>query len=328
MALATKLDDAQRRHRRFGFPLAVIYKYFDDQGGYLAALIAYYGFLSLFPLLLLLSSILGFVLRGDPHEQHAILHSALAQFPVIGGELGNPKRLGGSVTGTVIGVLGSLYGGLGVAQAAQNAMNTAWAIPKNSRPNPFKARGRSLLLLGTVGLAVLGTTILSAIGSSAGSFGSSIGIGLKVVLTTASVAINAGIFLVGFRIATARALTLGEVLPGAAAAAIGWQLVESFGAAYVGHVVKHASATNSVFAIVLGLIALLYLEAVIVVICVEANVVRSKKLYPRALLTPFTDDVNLTPGDEKSYTESAQAQRNKGFEKIDVTFDERGRGST
>jgi membrane protein len=323
MAFAARLDAAQRRHRRLGFPLAVVYKYFDDQGGYLAALIAYYGFLSLFPLLLLLSSILGFVLRGDPHEQHAILHSALAQFPVIGGELGNPKRLGGSVTGTVIGVLGSLYGGLGVAQAAQNAMNTAWAVPKNSRPNPFQARGRSLLLLGTVGLAVLGTTILSAIGASAGSFGSSIGIGFKILLTAASVAINAGIFFVGFRIATARALTVNDILPGAIAAAIGWQLVESFGAAYVGHVVKHASATNSVFAIVLGLIALLYLEAVIVVICVEANVVRSKNLYPRALLTPFTDNVSLTQGDEQTYADSAQAQRNKGFETIDVTFHDR-----
>ncbi len=102
-------------------------------------MIAYYGFVSLFPLLLLLSTILGFLLSGDPRLQQQILHSALSQFPVIGNQLGNPKSVGGGATGLIIGILGSLYGGLGVAQAIQYAMNTAWQVPKNSRPNPFKA---------------------------------------------------------------------------------------------------------------------------------------------------------------------------------------------
>ena len=84
--------------------------------------------------------------------------------------------------------------------------------------------------------------------------------------------------------------------------------------------VKHASATNGVFALVLGLIAWLYLEAVIVVLCAEVNVVRSRRLYPRALLTPFTDNVQLTGGDEQAHTSAAKAQRNKGFQHIDVSF--------
>ncbi len=108
--------------------------------------------------------------------------------------------------------------------------------------------------------------------------------------------------------------------PGALLAAVGWQLLQSFGTAYVGHVVKNASATNGVFALVLGLIAWLYLEAVIVVLCAEVNVVRSRRLYPRALLTPFTDNVQLTGGDERAYTSAAKAQRNKGFQQIDVSF--------
>jgi len=48
---------------------------------------------------------------------------------------------------------------------------------------------------------------------------------------------------------------------------------------------------------------------VIVVVCAEVNVVRSRRLYPRALLTPFTDNVQLTGGDERAYTAAAKAQR-------------------
>jgi membrane protein len=321
MAVAARLDAYQRRHPRASFPLAVIYKYVDDQGSYLAALIAYYGFLSLFPLLLLMSSILGFVLRGDPSLQHHIVHSALAQFPVIGRDLGQPGKLGGNGIGLVIGIVGSLYGGLGVAQAGQNAMNIAWAVPRNNRPNPFKVRGRSLLLLVTVGVGVLVTTVISALGSSASAFGAQFGTSVKIALTVLSVVLNIGLFLVGFKIATAVELSIRTLLPGAVGAAVGWQLLQSFGAAYVGHVVKHASATNGVFALVLGLIAWIYLGGVIVVLCVEVNVVRAKRLYPRSLLTPFTDDVVLTAGDERVYTDAAKAQRNKGFEDISVSFD-------
>jgi inner membrane protein YhjD len=301
--------------------MAVLYKFVDDQGSYLSALITYYGFVSLFPLLLLLSSVLGFVLRSDPSLQHSIVHSALAQFPVIGTDLGRPGKLGGSGIGLLVGIAGSLYGGLGVAQAGQNAMNVAWAVPRNERPNPLKARGRSLLLLATVGLGVLATTIGSAVGSSAGAFGANVGLVLKVVLTGLSVLVNAALFWLAFKIATARKVRGRDLLPGAVLAAVSWQLLQSFGAAYVGHVVKDATATNAVFALVLGLIAWIYLGAVAVVFCVELNVVRAKRLYPRSLLTPFTDDVVLTPGDERAYTDAAKAQRNKAFQDIDVRFD-------
>jgi membrane protein len=316
MGLVDRLDGVQRRHPAAGFPLAVLYKYVDDQGGYLAALIAYYAFVSLFPLLLLLSTVLGLVLVGHPALQEQVLHSALSQFPVIGDQLGQPRRLGGGVGGLVIGVLGALYGGLGVAQATQNMMNTAWAVPRNSRPNPVKARGRSLLLLATVGVALLSTTVISALGGGAGAFGAA----ARVLLIAASVALNAGAFILAFRIATTRELTTRQVAPGAVAAAIVWQLLQSFGAVYVGNVVKGASATNGVFALVLGLLAFLYLTATAAVLCVEVNVVAVDHLHPRALLTPFTDDVDLTPGDERAYTDQAQAQRTKGFEDINVTF--------
>jgi membrane protein len=195
---------------------------------------------------------------------------------------------------------------------------TAWSVPRNSRPNPFLARGRSLLLLGTAGLAVVGTTALSTLGSgNAGSMGTA----LRVVSLIGSIGVNALVFVFAFRLATARHLSIPQVLPGALTAAVLWQLLQTFGVGYVGHVVSNASATNGVFALVLGLLAFLYLASVIGVLCVEINVVRVDKLHPRALLTPFTDAVHLTPGDKRSYTGQAKAQRSKGFEQVHVTFD-------
>jgi membrane protein len=318
MGVSVVLDRFQRRHPAAGFPLAVVYKYVDDSGGYLAALIAYYGFVSLFPLLLLASTVLGFVLSGHPHLQQQILGSALHQFPVVGKQLGDPKHLGGGAVGLIVGILGSLYGALGVAQALQYAMNQAWRVPRNERPNPIKARGRSLVLLAAGGLAVLGTTVLSTLGiGGAGQFGAA----LRVAVLVASVVVNAGAFLLAFRVATARDVSVADIAPGAIGAAIGWQLLQTFGVVYVSHVVRHASATNGVFAAVLGLIAFLYLTAVMVVFCVEVNVVRVDDLHPRALLTPFTDNVSLTAGDRQAYTDQATAQTSKSFQNVDVDFD-------
>jgi YihY family inner membrane protein len=318
VTITERLDRFQRKHPWAGFPLAVVYKYFDDFGAYLAALLTYYGFVSLFPLLLLLSTILGFVLSGDPRLQHEVLTSALRQFPVIGGDLAQPKRLGGGPVGLVVGILGSLYGGLGVAQAFQYAANTVWAVPRNNRPNPFRARGRSLLLLATAGSAVLGTTVLSIVG---GGGAGALGAAGRFLALAASVAVNIAVLIFAFRFAPARRLSVRDVTPGAIAAAVIWQLLQSFGVIYVRHVVEHASATNAVFALVLGLLAFLYITTTAVLLCAEINVVRVSHLHPRSLLTPFTDNVLLTAGDRRAYSRQAKAQRSKGFEHVDVNFD-------
>ena len=143
---------------------------------------------------------------------------------------------------------------------------------------------------------------------------------MHVLLTAASMAINAVVFVLAFKLATPRRLTVRQVAPGALVAAVAWQLLQSFGGRYVGHVVKSASATNAVFALVLGLLAFFYIAALVFVLCIEVNVARVDHLWPRALLTPFTDAVELTPGDEKVYADAARTQKAKGFEQVHVTF--------
>jgi uncharacterized BrkB/YihY/UPF0761 family membrane protein len=317
MTITERLDRFQRQHRWAGFPIAVIYKYFDDFGSYQAALLTYYGFVSLFPLLLLFSTALGFILAGDQQLQHQVLSSALHQFPVIGGELKRPQRLGGGTFGLVVGIAGSVYGGLGVAQAFQYATNTAWGIPRDERPNPLKTRGRSLVLLAAIGLAVVTTTFLTILGSGvAGTLGAAV----RTLALAASFWIGIAVSVFAFRFAAARPLSVRQVLPGAIASALTWQLLQSFGVIYVRQV-SNASETNAVFAVVLGLLAFLYLTSTAILLSAEINVVHVSRLHPRSLLTPFTDNVVLTKADRSAYSRQARAQRSKGFENVDVSFD-------
>ncbi len=328
VSVTKQIDDYQQRHRWVGFPLAVMYKFYDDQGAYLAALITYYGFLSIVPLVLLATSTLGFVLQGDPARTQQVLDTALRQFPVIGAELSGSRGLSGSGVAIAVGIAGALYGALGVAQAAQNAMNIAWAVPRNRRPDPITSRLRSGLLLLTAGFAILATTILTVVGSSLSSLGGVLGAALQWGAILIGVAINALVFVFAFRLLTATRLSVRDVAPGAVTAAVLWQLLQTAGVAYVDNVVRNAGDTNGVFALVLGLMAWIYVGAIALVICVEINAVQAKRLYPRSLLTPFTDRVDLTRADQRAYTEYATAQQNKGFESVDVDFAHDGQNAT
>ncbi|MBA2730060.1 MAG: YihY/virulence factor BrkB family protein, partial [Euzebyaceae bacterium] len=326
--MTERLDQYQRQHRWAGFPIAVVYKFYDDQGTYLAALITYYGFLSLFPLLLLLASVLGFVLQGNPELQQRILDSTLSQFPIIGDELSDPQGLRGSGIALVVGGLVAIYGALGVAQALQNAMNIAWAVPRHRRPNPLRMRMRSMRIIATAGLAVMLTTVLSALGGSASAFGADLSNGVALAAMVSAVLVNAAVFVLAFRISTAQQLTVREVAPGALLAAVLWQLLQLSGTAYLGSVFKGAGTTYGVFALVLGLLAWIFFAAAALVLCVEINVVHTKRLYPRSLLTPFTDNVNLTGADQRAYSDAATAQGFKGFQAVDVSFDHDGQNAT
>ena len=320
--LVDRVDAYQRRHRWLAVPIGVVYKFFDDQGGYLAAVLTYYAFVAIFPILLIASSVLGFVLQGHPSLQEEILSSALAQFPVVGDQLGRPEGIRGSGSAVVVGSLTALYGVVGLGQAAQNAVNVTSAIPRNSRLNPVVSRLRSLVWLVLAGVFLVLIAALPSLASYLEVFGVDLGGGQRWLTMAATVVLNTGVLAVMMRLSTPHAERLPEVIRGAVSIALLWQLLQVLGGVYVEHVIKDASEMNAVFAVVLGLVALLYIANVIAVLGLEINVVLAKRLYPRALLTPFTDSVKLTEADRKVYSEYAQAQRHKGFEKVRVSFDD------
>ncbi len=223
-SLLSRLDAFQRRRSWAGLPLAVIYKFGDDQGAFLAALITYYAFLSLFPLLLIFTTILGFLLHDHPQLQQQLINSALAEFPIVGDQLRNNARpLQGSGVGLAIGAAIALYGGLGLSLALQHALNQLWGVPMRRRPDPLLSRLRGLALIIMLGVGILVTTTLSAVTTVADSFGAQFGLGVRLATAVVSIVANIALFVLAFRLLTARRVTTREVLPGAVAAALAFQ---------------------------------------------------------------------------------------------------------
>jgi len=327
MGVVSGVDRTQRRFTPFSFPLAVIYKFFDDQGNYLAAALTYYAFIAIFPLLLLASSIFGFFLQGNPELQDQVLNSALATFPIIGDQLGRPEGLQGSTGAVVVGTVAALYGALGLGVQIQNLLAVAWAVPRNSRPNPILLRVKSLFLPVFAGLAVLGISVFSAIGANTEVFGDRLNGTIRILIQLVTVII-VGLVLTGlFRFARAPSPQRMRSAPGAFTVAILWQGLQYVGTVYATNVLDGTSSLNQTFGLVLGLIGLIYIAAVMAVVGLEVNVVLARRLWPRALLTPFTDQVDLTEADRRAYAMYAQMQRHKGFETVVVRFDGRDGGT-
>jgi YihY family inner membrane protein len=244
-------------------------KFGDDQAGNLAALIAYYGFLSLFPLVLVLLTLLGMLLRNEPTLQDAIRTSALANFPVIGEENSkNVHSLRGSGLALGIGLALALWAGLGVMKVLQTAMNAVWNVPYRHRPNFWKSLLRAFLMLVVFGLI----TVASAAGGSVGAGSDSWALGVAGI--SLSIVLNLILFLLAFRILTTEDVTWGDVFPGALVAALAWTALQALDGYIVSHQLEGASDTYGAFATVIGLLAWIYLGAQITLFAAEVNVVR------------------------------------------------------
>ncbi|MET1061785.1 MAG: YihY/virulence factor BrkB family protein, partial [Aeromicrobium sp.] len=292
-------------------------------GAYLSAILTYYAFIAIFPLLLLSTSILGFLLQGDEDLRDRLLNSALSQFPIIGDQLGRPDGLQGSTTAIVIGSLAALYGAMGLGQALQNAANVAWSVPRNSRANPFLLRFRSLLFLAIGGVGILLLAVVTSVLANPDALGADLALTIDLVSRVVGFVLTVIIFVAVFRLISLRRAKVRAVFPGAFVTAVLWQVLQWIGNTYVREVIGKANQVNQTFALVLGLMAFIYIAAIMVVMGLEVNVVLRRNLYPRALMTPFTDNVILTPADQKAYSAYAKSQRHKGFQSVEVTFEDR-----
>jgi YihY family inner membrane protein len=292
--LVRRLDALQQGHPSAAFVFGVAKKYVEDRGPSLAALLAYYGVLSVFPLLLVLFTVLGLLFSHDPALQHRVIHSALSQFPVVGRQLDGHDAISAlreKGLGLAIGLLGLVWGSLGVTKAGQRAMADVWNVPQLHRPHFVRRVGRSVEFLGVLVLDVVLSTALAGlvtIGNHALWF--------QALAVVTSVIINVALFLLGFRILTPNSIDTRTLISGAAFAALGWSVLQYLGTWLVGHELRHASQLYGYFASILGLVSFLYLAAEITLIAAEVNVVRARHLYPRSLTPPFTaaDEAVLT----------------------------------
>ena len=275
------VDRVQRRHRLLGFPLAVRKKYSDDQGGNLAAMIAYYGFFSLFPLLLVFVTALGYILPGHVALQQRIFNSALGQFPVIGAEL-RGHALHGNGLALGLGIVASLWTGIGVLLAAENAMSQLWGVPKDKRLGFVASRLRALGLLVVLGGGVVATTVVSGFGTSGAGRA---GVVLRVLAIAGALVVDFFLFWLAFRLLTPEGIGWGCLRGGAAAAAVGYELLQLVGSYYVTHTLKGASNVYGTFGLVIGLLTWIYLTATVILLAAEGSVVANRRLWPRPLRT-------------------------------------------
>jgi membrane protein len=309
-----KLDCWQRAHRWLAFPFAVVKKFGEDQAGNLAALVAYYAIFSIFPLLLVLSTVLGFVLQGHPDWQDAVTKSALRNLPLVNMQTRNTS---GSVSALVIGSALALWSGLGVAKTAQTAFNTVYVVPHTDRPNFLKATLRSLAIVVVGGLGLILTTGLSSAVTSVTHIGSlDVGPGLRVVGVVLAIAFNALLFLVLFRWLTVREVRWRDAWPGALISAAALQVLQLSASALIAHKLKGASTTyGKDIASVIVLLSWFYLQAQVLLLAAEVNVVRQYKLWPRALT-----DAPATPADYRAYESYAEREQYQSGEEIETDF--------
>jgi YihY family inner membrane protein len=306
--VAHRMDQAQRRHPWLAFSFAVIKKFGDDQAGNLAALIAYYGFFSMFPLLLVFVTILGMAIKGDVALQQRIEDSALSNFPVLGTQISqNIHSLSGGGFGLVLGIVLALWAGLGVLKAMQTAMNTVWNVPYRHRPNFFVSILKALLMLVVLGAVTVASAAAGTVGAGSGSWLlGAVGIGVALVL-------NFVLFMLAFRILTTEDVSWLDVRPGAIVAALAWTTLQAAGGYYVSHQLQSASDTYGTFATVIGLLAWIFLAAQATLFAAEINVVKKRRLWPRSIVQP-----PLTEADERALKEYAEQEERRPEEDVEV----------
>jgi membrane protein len=307
------LDRYQQRHPWLGFPLAVVKKFNDDHAGNLAAMMAWNAMAAIFPLLLVLVTILGIALHGDPHLQKTILNSALAEFPVIGTSLHqNINSLNKVGFALAVGIVGSFLGARGVASAAQTAFNSVWEVPYERRPGFPKNALRSVAIVLVLGIGIIVTTTLAGFGGGTGTTGAGVRIGAIAV----ALALNTLVFLLAYRLAVAGEIGWKDLRLGAILTAVVWQVLQTAGSYIVAHDVKNMTAIYGTFALVLGLMSWLYLQCQLTLYAAEADVVRARGLWPRTFFGS-----GRTPVAEKALAAYADVEERRPDQDVDVRFD-------
>jgi membrane protein len=316
--IRTTVDAWQRRHAPAAVVVGVLRKFRDDRGASLAALVTYYAFFSVFPLLLVFVSTLGFLLEDDPTLRDKVVSSTLGRIPVLGPQLDDKVQpLSGSRIALAAGLLTALWAGLGVMLALARAFDTIWDVPRVEQRGAIAAR-----LRGTVVLVVLAVGLVVTTAATGSAVTGHLGAGAQRVVTVAgSVVLNALVFGVAFRVLGAHPLRVAEILPGAALAAVGALALQLAGTWYVDRAVDRASDTYGAFAVVIGLLSWFLLGSNLLILSAELNVVLHRRLWPRSLAG------ELAPADRAAMRVSARAARRDAREEIAVRFDDEADGS-
>ncbi len=231
------------------------------------AVLTYYGFLSIFPLFMVATSVLGFVLQGNEQLQQDILDTAAAQIPVIGTAIEEQAgALEGSVWSVVIGLMITLWAATRAFVGVQTAFDDAWDVPVLGRPNMAVRRGHALVGIAIIGTSLVGATALSTFASLA-----NLPFGGRLLLLLGTITINVTVLTAMFRYLTAASVTWRDAWRGAAVGGVGFTVLQVGGVTIVDRFLASASDTAGVFATVFALMAWINLHAHLSLFGVELN---------------------------------------------------------
>ena len=231
-----------------------------------ASLLAYMGVLTIFPLLLAATTILGFVLESRPVLQADIVDSAISKIPVIGDQIKtNSGKISGSWWALVIGLGGAVWGSLRAFLALQTALDDIWEVT-SGRDNYVTQRVRALIGIGAIGVAQIGSVVLAALVSQAGLPRTG-----QFLLTFGGLALNIAVIGTMYRFLTVKELTWSIVWPGTVFAGVLYTVLQFVGTNIMSNSLKNAEDVYGTFAGILALASWISLHALISLVGAELN---------------------------------------------------------
>lgn len=304
------IDGWQRRHRAAAVGYGVVKKFGDDRANNYVVALGWYGFVAIYPLLLVVITVFGYI--GAASLGHRLV-STLHEFPVVGSEF-NPARgsanLHGNVLSLVVGLAGLIYGAQGVTESAQSAMAQVWNVPQVSLPGFLPRLGRSL-----AGLVIIGGSFVLNAAAATIATGGSTPWEAGIAVLFGMVAVNVVLYLAAFRVLTPAGVATRSLVPGAAVGSVGFTLLITVGAGLVQHQVRNSSATYGQFGVVIGLVGFLFLLAKISLYGAELNPVLARRLWPRGL-----SGADPTDADNQVLSDLAHQELRRHDQRIGVGF--------
>jgi len=279
MSVLTKADAAQKKSKPTSVALATFKKFSEDHSTNLAAMVAFWAFFSIFPLLLVAITVLGWVLPA--HDKAAVLTRVAQMFPLL--NPGQIKGLNGQWWPVVLGGVTALWSGLGVVRTLETALNSVWEVPYHRRPGMVEQVIRALKVLGTVGLGLVLTTLISSFVTSS-STGVNLGVAGRVAGYVIAILFDVGLLVAAFRMLSPPGVSLRDVLPGAVLSGVVFFVLQELSAFIISRHLRSAQSTYGHFATVITILWWFYLQAIVTLLGAQLNVVLKHRLYPRSLV--------------------------------------------
>ena len=286
-----RADDFQQKHKPLAIAIATVKKFGEDQSTGLASQIAFWAFFSIFPLLLVLVTLLGFFLPSG--TKNDVLGNVAQMFPLI--DPSTVGSLGGSWLGLIVGVLTALWSGTGVVRTIQTAFNSVWEVPMKERPKLVEQVGRSVVVLATLGLGILLSTLISGLVTGTAN-GLHLGWAAQLLGYVITIAVDVGLFIAAYRILTDRDVSVRDVLPGAVLAGVVFWVLQQLSSFIISSRLQSAGSTYGAFATVIVILWWFYIQGMVSMLGAQLNVVLKEHLYPRGLV-----GVPDTEADKRTY---------------------------